>query len=128
MAGMILVAAASIGMFLWVFRQVGVIPIARGALATTRGAIRTMRDPDLEDLAREHAVRSAAVSLVAASGSLILRSAVALMAAFVPIVAADWAGIVGQSAMISFMERWDVILIATVVVTLGYLGLRIWSP
>ena len=90
--------------------------------------MQAMRDPALDELTRERTVQTAAIRLVVASGSLILRSLLALVAAFVPILVADWAGITPQAAMIAFMERWDVILIATVVVTLGYVvGARVWS-
>ena len=128
MTAMILIAAASIGVFLLVFWLAGVVSSAKNAIATTRGAVRAMRDPDLDELARERTVRTAAIRLVVISGSLIVRSLVALIAAFVPILAADWAEVAPQAAMLAFMERWDVILIATVVVTLGYVvGVRVWS-
>lgn len=125
---MILIAAASIGVFLLVFWLAGIVSTARRAIATTRNAMQALRDPALDELVRERAVQAAAIRLVVASGSLILRSLLALAAAFIPILASDWAGIVPQAAMLAFMERWDVIVIATVVVTLGYVvGLRVWS-
>lgn len=92
-----------------------------------RTAMRAMQDPELDELARERTVRAAAIRLVIASGSLILRNLAALLLAFVPILAADLTGIVPLAAMIDFMERWDVILIATIVVTVGLVaGARIW--
>ena len=125
---MILIAAASIGVFLLVFWLAGVVSTARRAIATTRNAMQALRDPALDELVRERAVQAAAIRLVVASGSLVLRNLLALAAAFIPILASDWAGIVPQAAMLAFMERWDVIVIATVVVTLGYVvGLRVWS-
>ena len=128
MMAMILIAAASIGVFLMVFWLAGVVSTARRAIATIRNAMQAIRDPALDELARERAVQAAAIRLVVASGSLFLRSLLALAAAFIPILAADWAGIVPQAGMLAFMERWDVIVIATVVVTLGYVvGLRVWS-
>lgn len=128
MMAMILIAAASIGVFLLVFWLAGVVSTARRAIATTRNAMQAIRNPALDELARERAVQAAAIRLVVASGSLVLRSLMALAAAFIPILVADWAGIVPQAAMLAFMERWDVIVIATVVVTLGYVvGLCVWS-
>ena len=128
MMAMTLIAAASIGVFMLVFWLAGVVSTARRAMATTRNAMQAIRNPALDDLARERAVRAAAIRLVVASGSLVLHSFLALAAAFIPILAADWAGIVPQAAMFAFMERWDVIVIATVVVTLGYVvRLCVWS-
>lgn len=124
---MILIAASSIGGFLLAFWLAGVVPAAKSAIATTQGALQALRDPDLDELTREHTVQTAAIRLVVASGSLILRNLVALTTAFVPIFAADWAQIAPQADMIAFMGRWDVILIATVVVTLGVVVVvRIW--
>jgi hypothetical protein len=128
MTVMILIAASSIGLFLLVFWLAGVVPSAKSAIAVTRDGMQAMRDADLNEAARERAVQAAAIRLVAVSGSLILRNLAALIAAFVPILVADWAGIVPQTAMLAFMGRWDVILIATVVVTLGFMvGVRVWS-
>lgn len=128
MMASILIAAASIGAFLLVFWLAGVVSSAKSAIATALGALRVMRDPDLDELTRERAVQTAALRLVLNSGSIILRSLAALLSAYVPIFAADWAGVVPQAAMFDFLERWDVILISTVVVTLGYVvGARAWS-
>ncbi len=125
---MILIAAASIGVFLLVFWLADIVSTAKRAIATTRNAMQAIRDPALDDLARERAVQGAAIQLVVTSGSLILRSLLALAASFMPILGSDWAGIVPQAEMLAFMERWDVIVVATVVVTLGYVvGLRVWS-
>jgi len=123
-----LIATASISVFLVVFWLASVAPIARIAVATTRSAVLSMNDPDIDELARECAVQKAALRLVVTSGSLILRSLLALAAASVPILVADWAEITPQTATLSFMERWDVILVATAVVTLGYVVcVRKWS-
>ena len=125
---MILIAAASIGVFILVFWLARVVGAAKTAIATTRGALKTMRDPEMDELAREKAVQGAAIKLVLGAGSILLRSLLALAAAFLPILAADWAGLVPQAAMLDFLARWDVILIATVVVTVGYIaGARVWS-
>lgn len=128
MVALTLVAAASIGAFVLVFWLAGVVPAAKGAIATMQNAVGAMRDPALDELARERAVQSAAVRLLVAAGSLILRSLLALAAAFVPILAADMADVVPQAASLAFLERWEVILIATLVIVLGYgVGSRVWS-
>ncbi len=127
MTAMILVAAGSIAIFLLVFWLAGVVASAKSAIAIARGAMQAMRDPGLDELARERTVQTAAIRLVVASGSLILRNLAALAAAFIPILAADWAGIAPQAAMLAFMVRWDVILVATILVTLGaVVGARVW--
>lgn len=128
MFSLIIVAAASIGVFLVVFQLAGVVPVAKRAITESRGAIQAMRDPDLDELTRERTVQKAAIQLLIVSGSIILRSLLALAAAFIPIVLADWVGIASRAATLAFMERWDVILIASLVVIFGYVaGICIWS-
>lgn len=127
MTTMIVITAVSIGVFLLVFWRANIVTVAKTAITTTRDALHNMRNAELDEEAREHAVQAAAVRLLGISGSLILRSLLALAAAFVPILAADLAGIAPHTATLAFMERWDVILIATVIITLGYVaGTRLW--
>ena len=116
-----IVTAISIGVFLLVFWRAGVVPSAKSAIATTRDAILAMRDPSLDERARERIVRTIAIRLVVASGSLIMRNLVALVA-LSPDSCGPLGGITPQAAMLAFMGRWDVILVATVVVTFGLLG------
>ncbi len=122
-----LMTALSIAAFLMVFQWIGVVPVAKTALVTVRAATVTMRDPALDDLAREQAVQAAALRLIVATGSLIVRSAVALVAACIPILAADWAGIAPMAVTIAFLERWEVILVAALATTVVFaLGLVSW--
>ena len=128
MIAVIIVAVCSIAVFLLVFWLLGVVSAAKKAIDLTRGAVHTMRAPDLDELDRERAVQRAALSLVVVSASLVVRSLLALIAAVIPILAADWAGIVPRTTTFTFMERWDVIVVATVVITAGFVvGRRFWK-
>ncbi len=122
-----LIAAGSIGLFLVVFWRAGIMDVAREAIAIARGAAATVRAPDLDDLAREQAVQAAALRLLMLSSILILRSLLALAAAFVPILLCDWVGLAPMTATLGFMERWDVIAVATLAICAGYwVSLRLW--
>lgn len=122
------ITAVSILCFMLVFWKIGVVEAARDAIGTAQGAMATVRAPDLDDMDRERAVQAAALRLVTLTGSLILRSAIALVAAFVPVLLAGWAGLSPTGETLDFMARWDVIVVVTVVVTLGYLaGRRFWQ-
>ena len=121
------ITAVSIGAFLVMFWLAGIVGVAKLAITTTRHAVQTMRDPKVDELEREKTVQTAAVKLVVASGSLILRSAFGIAVAFVPVLVADWAEISPKSVTLAFMERWDVIMIASLSVTLAYvLYLKLW--
>lgn len=127
MALLIFVLAVSIGAFLLAFWLLRIIPVAQNAITTVRNAVGRMRDPDIDDLAREKAAQKAGIELVVFSGALILRSGIALAAAGVPVVLADWAGLVPVSVTLGFMERWEVIVTVSVLVVLGYIAIvHLW--
>ncbi len=118
------VAFLSILGFLAGFHYAGVLPAATRALATAQAATGVMRDHDLDDLAKETAVRKAGLSLLGSFAAIVLRSLAALLAAFVPILLADVAGLAGMDATLAFLARWDVILIASAVMIAGWLIMR----
>lgn len=120
----IAVALASIGFFLgamWLFNVAGV---ATDALATARGAIATMRDQHIDDAVREQAVQRASGRLICVFASILVRGALAFGASVLPIWLAHQAGVVRSEEIITFLSRWDVMLMATVVIVIGYL---IWN-
>ncbi len=121
---LVFITAASILCFMIVFWLADIVTVARSAIATANQAMQSIRDPALDDLAREKTVQAAAVRMIGLSASLIGRSLLALIAAAVPIFAADWFDLVPLADSLAFMERWDVILIATLVVVAGYLAAR----
>ena len=121
---LVLITAVSILCFMIAFWLVGIVPVAREAIATVRTAMASMRDPALDDLAREKAAQSAALRMIRFSGALILRSLLALAAAAVPIFAADALGLAPAERSLAFMARWDVILVASVAVLALYFALR----
>lgn len=127
MATLIAITVLSIGLFMVAFWLLRIVSVAKDAIATVKGALATMRAPDLDDDAREAAVQKAAVRLITISASLVGRCAFALAAAFVPIYLAHAAGVARMEDSLAFMERWDVILIASLLILAGYLtGKRLW--
>jgi hypothetical protein len=73
-----------------------------------------LRDPALDDGARERAAQTAARRLFYVGGVISVRTAVALAAAAVPLVLADGLGVVPATTVAGFLMRLDVILIAGV--------------
>jgi hypothetical protein len=121
---LVLITAASIACFMLAFWLLGIVPVARDTIATAQTAMQTMRDPALDELAKEKAVQSAALRMLVHAASLIGRSLLALAAAAVPVLAAHWTGLMPAAQSLAFMERWEVIVIATLVVLAGYVGVR----
>lgn len=118
-------AAASIGVFLVALWLSGVVPASASALAIARGALGAMRDSGLDDAAREKAVQRASLRLIGTFVSILVRGAVAIGASLLPIWLADVAGLAANDQVIDFLARWDVIVIASSVIVLGYL-VRMW--
>lgn len=126
MLTLMIVAALSVLAFLAVFHFLAVIPKAQDAIAVSRNTAGLMRDATLDDDAKEAAVQKASLNLMKAFVGLLLRGGGAVLAAFVPLQLADWAGIVPLDASLDFMLRLDVILVTSVlIVALAFLGRRL---
>jgi hypothetical protein len=121
----VVTAAASIGVFLVALWLSGVVPASASALAIARSALGALRDTGLDDAAREQAVQRASIRLTVIFVSILVRGAVAIGASLLPIWLANAAGLAASDQVIDFLSRWDVIVIASIVIVLGYL-LRIW--
>lgn len=123
------VGVASILLFmiaLWLLR---LVPVASGAVATAQGAMAVMRDPALDDAAREKAVQAASLRLMGTFASIVMRGALSLGVSLLPIWLADISGLASGEAVIGFLSRWDVIVTATVVICVGYVvWVRLWAP
>lgn len=116
----VLTAIASIAVFinaLWVF---GVVQVSSGVLVSTKDAVAVMRDESLDDTVREKAVRRASLQLLGAFMSILLRSALAFAASFLPIWLATLAGLVKTEEIFQYLARWDVILISSIIIAIGY--------
>ena len=113
-------AIASISIFigaLWLF---GVLRASSSALDTAQGAIAILRNGGLDDDAREQGVRHASLALFRIFISILVRSTLTLLVSSVPIWLADFVGLAPSGDVIRFLSRWDVILVATGVITIGY--------
>jgi hypothetical protein len=124
---MIAVVAASVLAFLAAFQLLRIVPAAQAAIVTSRQTMAVMNDATLDERAKETAVQRAALSLMKGFLSLVLRSALALVAAWLPIELADLAGLVPAEATMAFLMRLDVIAVTSVIVVLVlWLGGRSW--
>lgn len=120
-------AIASIGFFVGAFLLCRVTDVAAGALSTAKEAATAMRDKSLGDEERERTAQKAAVDLAKAFVSILLRSALALLASFLPIWLAGWAGLADGAEVLAYLSRWQVIAIASIVVIASYLvWIRLW--
>jgi len=114
------IGIASIALFLFAFWRLDLVRVSSGAVTTARTALAAMRDESLDDAAREKAVQAASIRLTGAFVSIAVRGAVALGVSLLPIWLGDVGGLAPGDEVINFLSRWDVILIASVVIVAGY--------
>ena len=122
------VAVAAILAFVIVFWKAGVVGAAQKAITTASYAGKVMSNNALDDDTKEKEIQKSAISLLGSVFSIAWRSVVSLAATAVPIYGAEAAGLVSADAVIDFLSRWDVIIIVSVVMIIGYLvGRRLWQ-
>jgi hypothetical protein len=120
-------AAVSICAFLAALWLARVVPASAGAVAVAHRALEAMRDAELDDTAREKAVRRASLQLFGTFVSILLRGGFAIGVSLVPIWLGNVSGLAPGDQVIAFLSRWDVIAIASIVITIGYLiRMRLW--
>ena len=122
-------AAASIGFFLVAFWLLRVLPVSASALALARGALETIRDTAIDDLARQRAVQRASLRMFGILVSILGRGTAAVAASLLPIWLADVTDLAASSQVIGFLLRWDVIVSTLIVfVLLYYARTWLWPP
>ncbi len=105
-------ALASIGVFIGTFWVLGVAQFGAGVLVIAGHAVAAMRDKSLDDDEREKAVQRASIQLIGAFFSILVRSALAFLASFLPIWFASLTGLATFEEVFHYLSRWDVIVIA----------------
>ena len=72
-------------------------------------------------------MQRASIELLSAFISIFFRGGLAIVVSFVPIWLASLTDLTTTEKIVSFLSRWDVIVIATIVVTAGYaIKVRVW--
>jgi len=122
-----LTALASLGVLFAAFWLLRVAPAAARVLSTTRNAAATMRDPSLDDRARERAIQRASVRLLSGFGSILGRGVLALVSGLLPVWVADRTGVASAHDVVGFLSRWDVLVITSSLMIGAYVaGARPW--
>jgi hypothetical protein len=103
------------------------VPVA-GAIVDTAGkAMATMRDPALDDDAKEQAARSAAIGLFGGFLSIVWRTAAAALASLVVLYGGDWLGLFDADAVMTTLASWEFIIATTVIVTIIWFAFSRWQ-
>jgi hypothetical protein len=119
----LLVACLVVLAFVAVCHALKVVTVARQVVATARRGMEAIRDPALDDEAKEKAAQRAAVGLFHVFLSITLRSLIALLASAAVVYAADAAGLVPAPATMARLASWEFIIATTIVLTAGYFAI-----
>lgn len=114
------VGLTSIAVFAAALWALGILRAATAVLAVAQGAVVTMRDAALSEEAREKEVQRAALFLLGAFFSILGRSLLALLLSFLPIWLAEVTGLASGAAVVQYLSRWDIILVAAIVMLAGF--------
>lgn len=122
------VALTSVALFALALWGLGILRAGAEVFAVARGALAALRDPGLDDDAREAAVQRASLRLFGAFFSILARSALALLLSFAPIWLADAASLAARADVLFYLSRWDILVVITIVMLAGYrLRTLLWA-
>jgi hypothetical protein len=89
-------------------------------------AMATLTNADLEDEEKEVIIQRASISLLKSFISILFRSLISMAVSIVPILIFDQLAYVKMEETYSFLSRWDVIIVASLIVTLLYLVIQVY--
>jgi hypothetical protein len=105
----------------------GVTGVARETLMTAKRAAMAMRDPGLDDSARESTARRAALRLGALFTSMMIRTAIVVASALTPIWLAGASGVADADSVAAALAGWQTGVVATLAAVGAYLfWTRVW--
>lgn len=120
-----LLAIAGFGLALWWCK---VAAATENALKSSMAGLTSMLDRELDDAAKEVAVRRAGIDLIVTSFGIFWRFCVALAAAATPILLADVLGLVPRDSVVALMLRLDYIAVVSVAAIVLAVMFRRWRP
>ncbi|MTJ04475.1 MAG: sulfotransferase [Sediminimonas qiaohouensis] len=124
MIGAIAVSLIAVIAFAMCLGLTGIAGVAHHVMRTTGAGLSAMMNPELDDDAKEVAVRRAGLALVRAAFAILWRFAAALGAAAAAIYAADGAGLAARADVFAVMLRLDYIVIVSGAMILGVVIFR----
>jgi hypothetical protein len=104
---MVLLASfAGIVLAIFLLDRLDVVGRSKGAVSLMRGAVASLADPALDDLAKERISRAASVGLLCAAGSIGMRLVAAIAFPFALFWTGAWAGLFSLDEIAAFLMSW----------------------
>lgn len=126
MTAELVTASVVVIVFLVVCLALRIVEVARQINDTAGGALAVMRDPALDDDAKERAARSAAIGLLGAFWAIVWRALVSLAVSVVVVFLADRLGLAAAGGVMRQLESWPFIVAATVILTVLWVAVVVW--
>lgn len=120
----IAVAGLAVAVFMAALILLRIVAVAMNAVNTSRDVIRTLSDPQLDDMHREQAMQKASLSLLGYFVSITIRGAAALLLSYLAIYLADAAGLADTQAVVDLLSSPEAIIVTTVILTAAWV---IWK-
>lgn len=105
-------------LFAGAFALLGIVGRTMAMFAAMRGSFKVMRDPAMDDLAKEKAIQKGSIELLAHLVAVVAMLALAFGVAAVPALIGSWAGLFSLDEFVAFTLRPDV-LVVTIAVFAG---------
>ena len=117
----IVMAIISVAIFILAFQGFGVARVGYDVKVHIEDAISIIRRKDLDDRTREKEIQRVSLKLFGSFFSIIFRSLITFLAAFIPIGAGHFLEIVDMKDVLRFLSRIDIIVVISIVITLWYI-------
>ena len=117
-----IIAASILAIIFFAFglKVFGVVEVGNTLMGSVNKAFETLFDKSINDENREKILQKASIDLFGIFFSILFRFALIFLVSFMPIWIMSLMGFVVIDEVIAFLSRWDVIIIVTVLMTLGY--------
>lgn len=114
------VACLAIAVFMAALIIFRIVAVATDAVNISRGVMRTLSDPELDDTHREKAMQKASLSLLGKFVSITIRGAAALLLSFLAIYLADLTGMADTQEVVTLLSSPEAIIVTTVILTAAW--------
>lgn len=115
-----LAALVATACFVAALRLMDILPIAAGAVETTRAAAQALKDAGIGDADKERLLQKASLKLMGTFVSIAARAALAVAVSLLPLLAFQAAGLVHLTAVAHLLATWQGIALTSAVMTAGY--------
>ena len=118
----IIVGSLSVALFAAIFAIIGILKTTSDTLSISAAGVEALTSDKLDDDAKEEAVQKAGIQLLGKAFGLIWRISACLLAAAIPVYAADWLGLSSVDNSLAMLLN-PIFLIASTIAAIVLIGL-----